>query len=88
MLDASAHVAGFGNVSRRDGGATQTITLTNSGRGTLTLASLTAGGTNPGDFARTGTCANGTNLAAAQSCTIIYQFTPTAVGARSASLAS
>ncbi len=41
----------------------------------------------PGDFPRTGTCANGSNLAAAQSCTVIYQFTPTLAGARAASLA-
>ena len=64
------------------------MTLTNSGGGTLTIGSLTAGGANPGDFKRTlGTCAVATALTAGQNCTIYYAFVPTAKGARSATLA-
>ncbi len=72
-----------GKTSRSKG-----VTLTNSGGGTLTIGSLTAGGANPGDFKRTlGTCAVATALAAGQNCTIYYAFIPTAKGARSATLA-
>lgn len=87
VLTPSATSLSFGSVNLGSSSATQTITVTNTGGGTLTLASLTPGGANPGDFVRTGTCANATNLAAAQSCTVIYQFTPTTTGARSATLA-
>ena len=72
-----------GKTSRAQG-----VMLTNSGGGTLTIASLTAGGANPGDFKSTlGTCAVSTALAAGQSCTRYYSFGPTAKGARSATLA-
>ncbi|MEO8751317.1 MAG: choice-of-anchor D domain-containing protein [Casimicrobiaceae bacterium] len=87
VLTPSTTALTFGSVNIGSSSATQTITLTNTGGGTLTLTSLSAGGANPGDFTRTGTCANGTNLAAAQSCTVIYQFTPTMAGVRAASLA-
>jgi glucose/arabinose dehydrogenase len=87
VLSPSATTLSFGSVLLGNSSATQTITIANGGGGTLTLASLTAGGANPGDFTRTGTCANGTSLAAAQSCTVIYRFTPTSTGARAASLA-
>ena len=87
VLGVGATALSFGNVNLGASSATQAFNVTNTGGGTLTLASLTPGGTNPGDFARTGTCANGTTLAAAQSCTVIYQFTPAAAGARAANLA-
>lgn len=67
--------------------AAQTITLTNSGAAALTLTALTAGGSNPGDFTRSGTCAAGGTVAAGASCTIVYTFAPGAVGTRSAQLA-
>lgn len=87
VLSASLTSLGFGNITLGSSSATQTVTISNSGGGTLTLGALTPGGANPGDFVRTGTCANGTNLGAAQTCTVIYQFTPTAAGARAATLA-
>jgi hypothetical protein len=61
--------------------------LTNSGGGTLTIASLTPGGANPSDFVRGGTCAINTALAGGQSCTLQYTFAPAATGNRSATLA-
>ena len=63
------------------------VTLTNSGGGILTIASLTPGGANAGDFIRSGTCAVNTTLAAGASCTVYYAFSPKAAGARSATLA-
>ena len=62
------------------------MTLTNTGGGTLTIASLTAGGSNPGDFTRSGTCAVNTALAAGQSCTIVHTFTPKTANSRSSTL--
>ncbi len=70
-----------GKTSRAKG-----VTLKNSGGGTLTVASLTAGGANAGDFRRSGTCAVNTALAAGASCTVYYTFTPTAKGSRTATL--
>jgi hypothetical protein len=87
VLTASPLALNFPNTPVGSSSATQAVTVTNTGAGTLTLGTLTPGGANPGDFVRSGTCANGTSLAAAQSCTIVYRFAPAALGARSASLA-
>lgn len=87
VLGASAAALDFGRVFVGRPSATQTIVIANAGAGTLTLSSLTAGGSNPGDFARTGTCGAGTNLGPAQTCTIVYRFTPAVLGVRAATLA-
>ena len=62
----------------------QTLTLTNSGKGPLSITSITTGGTNSSDFSETNTCA--TSLAANANCVISVTFTPTGSGTRSASL--
>lgn len=63
----------------------QTITLTNaSGGATISITSLTITGTDASDFAQTNTC--GTSVAPKKSCTISVTFTPTATGARTASV--
>jgi hypothetical protein len=63
----------------------KTITLTNSsGILTLHISSITFSGTNPGDFSQTNTC--GTSVAPKASCTLSVVFTPTATGARSATM--
>jgi hypothetical protein len=54
----------------------QNITVTNSGKQTLTITSIAASG----DFAQVNTC--GTTLKVNQTCTIIVTFTPTATGTR------
>ena len=64
----------------------QTLTVSNTGSASLTLSSLTPGGSNPGDFARGGTCTASTVLAPAANCSVQVSFTPAAIGARSASL--
>jgi len=87
LLNANPTTLGFGTVVLGNSSAPQTVTVSNAGAGTLTLGTLTPGGAHPGDFARSGTCASGTNLSAGQSCTVICQFTPTTTGARSATLA-
>jgi len=62
----------------------QDVTLTNSATTALNISSITFAGTNPADFSQTNTC--GTSLAGGASCTISVTFTPTATGARSATL--
>lgn len=58
----------------------QSVTLTNSGTGTLSITSITA----TGDFAQTNSC--GISLASGASCIINVTFTPTVVGLRTGTL--
>ena len=58
----------------------QSVTVSNTGKGALTIARIVA----TGDFAQTNNC--GSSLAAGGSCTINVTFTPTATGTRSGSL--
>jgi Abnormal spindle-like microcephaly-assoc'd, ASPM-SPD-2-Hydin len=62
------------------------VVLTNTGTATLTISSMTISGTNAGDFSFStlpaSTC--GGSIAAAGTCTITFNFTPGAVGSRSA----
>ncbi|HLY63749.1 MAG TPA: choice-of-anchor D domain-containing protein [Terriglobia bacterium] len=60
--------------------AAQSVTLTNSGAATLTVAGIVAGG----DYAQTNTC--GSSVAAGASCTISVTFSPTAAGSRAGTL--
>jgi len=62
----------------------QSVTLTNTGTGSLTMKGIAIGGANPGDFAQTNTC--GASLAAAAHCSISMMFKPTAAGSRSAAV--
>ena len=65
--------------------AAQTLALTNSGNGTLSITSVTLSGSNPGDFAETAdTC--GSSVAVGANCTIELTFTPSAAGQRTATL--
>jgi hypothetical protein len=68
--------------------AAQTVTLSNTGNAPLAIASIAFAGTNPGDYARSGgSCPTAAgSLAAGASCTVAVTFTPTAVGARPATL--
>lgn len=60
------------------------VTLSNVGSAAVAITAISIAGTNAGDFAETNNC--GTTLAGKSSCTIKVTFTPTATGARSASL--
>jgi len=62
-----------------------TETLTNSGQATLTISSIVLAGADAKDFnIATDTC--GATLAPGAKCTVTVTFTPSALGARSASL--
>ena len=77
----------FGNVTVGSPSSAQTVTLKNTGTANLTLTTITVGGTNAIDFAKSGTCANGGTVAANATCTIAVTFTPSAAGARAGSVA-
>jgi hypothetical protein len=62
----------------------QSITLTNTGTATLTITSIVVTGTNASDFGQTNSC--GSSVAAGATCTIGVTFTPSASGARTATL--
>jgi len=62
----------------------QTVTLKNSGTAALRIAGIATGGTNSVDFAQSNAC--GATLAAGATCLIRVTFTPTAAGARAASI--
>jgi Abnormal spindle-like microcephaly-assoc'd, ASPM-SPD-2-Hydin len=62
----------------------QKVTLTNSGTGTLTIASVSITGADSGDFSQTNTCPG--SLAAGNACSITVTFTPTEGGTRTASV--
>lgn len=70
--------------------AAQTVTVSNSGSASLTIASLAFAGSHAGDFATTpgsDPCTSGRSLAVAASCTVDVLFTPTASsGTRTATL--
>jgi hypothetical protein len=79
----------FNNVPVGTTSAAQTVTVTNNGAVALTISTIVKGGTNAGDFqiqAGTGVCANGTTLQQNQNCALLVTFTPSAAGARSATI--
>jgi Fibronectin type III domain/Beta-propeller repeat len=63
------------------------VHLTNTGGAPLLISSIALNGTNPGDFTDVNNCPISPNaLAAGDSCSIIIDFGPSAVGPRSASI--
>jgi hypothetical protein len=62
----------------------QAVTLSNTGSASLAISNITFSGANPGDFAQTNNC--GSIVYTGTNCTINVTFTPSATGARSASL--
>jgi len=69
----------FGNTMVGSTTTAQSVTLTNTGNGTLTITGVTVTGTGAADFAvSSNTC--GSSLAASASCTVAVTFTPAAVG--------
>jgi hypothetical protein len=74
----------FANQAVGTSSAPIALTLSNSGNATLTINSISIGGTNPSDFTQTNNCSS--SLAAGTSCTINVTFTPTASGTRQANI--
>jgi hypothetical protein len=68
--------------------ADQTVTVSNTGTAPLAISALTLGGAQAAEFhiSAGGTCSVGGSVAVSSSCTIKLAFTPTATGARNATL--
>jgi Abnormal spindle-like microcephaly-assoc'd, ASPM-SPD-2-Hydin len=81
-LSTSSLVFGIQSVNRTS--SAQTITLLSNGGTTLSIASITFGGTNPFQFEQTNNC--GTSLAPGASCAIDVTFKPTSTGSKVATL--
>ncbi len=64
--------------------AAQSVKLSNSGTGSLSVSGISLSGTNSKDFSQTNNCT--TSLGAGASCTINVTFTPSATGGRTAVL--
>jgi hypothetical protein len=82
-LSNGASIA-FGNQSLGTSSTQQSITVTNTGNASLTGINVGLTGANAGDFSTTTTC--GSTLAASANCSVGVTFTPTATGARTASV--
>jgi hypothetical protein len=80
----------FGDQQVGTTSASKNGTLTNSGTDTLHISNVAITGTNAGDFAivvgPSTTCTNNSTVNATANCTWAVTFTPTATGARAASL--
>jgi mono/diheme cytochrome c family protein len=77
----------FSGANIGQGSGPLATTLTNTGNAALNIGSITIGGAAAGDFSLAGgSCANGAAVAAGASCTVQASFTPTAAGARAATL--
>ena len=75
----------FGTQSVGTTSAPETETVTNNQKVTLTITSITIAGANASNFTQTATTC-GSTLSAGAKCTITLTFTPSAKGARSATL--
>jgi hypothetical protein len=64
--------------------AQQSVTLSNTGNATLNITSITTSGSNAANFNVTNTC--GSSVAASATCSIDATFTPSATGAKSATV--
>jgi Abnormal spindle-like microcephaly-assoc'd, ASPM-SPD-2-Hydin/Galactose oxidase, central domain len=83
---ALAASADFGSETVGESAAPQIVTVTNVGAQSLAISGATLGGLDPSDFAITADPCAGRMLAFEQSCALTVQFTPTATGARTASV--
>ena len=75
-VNASASFLSFGNVTLGQTSTAQTVTVTNGGTAAATNMSYPAA---PAKFNKSGTCASAT-LNVGASCTIVFSYSPTAVG--------
>ncbi|HUI40640.1 MAG TPA: choice-of-anchor D domain-containing protein [Terriglobia bacterium] len=86
FITLSTSSLAFGSVFVGTTSAAQSVIVTNTGNAALLVSSVTLGGTNPGDFSVTGDTCTGSSVAPAGTCEIDATFSPTAVGARAATI--
>ncbi|MCU1243453.1 MAG: hypothetical protein JWO71_4179 [Candidatus Acidoferrum typicum] len=78
----------FASVTVGQSSGSKLLTLTNTGGQALGLTSISVTGSNPADFVATPNCSLPTVLSPNATCTISLVFSPSATGARQASLAA
>ncbi len=83
-MSVSPTLLSFGNQALDTTSIGQKVTLTSTGTSNLNIASITITGANAGDFAETNNCP--ASLTPAAKCTINVAYTPTILGAETASL--
>lgn len=83
-ISLSAGSLSFGSQAVGTASASQSVTLTNTGRASRTITSIEVTGTNASSFVSQSTC--GSSLAARASCGIQVHFSPTAAGAMTAAV--
>jgi N,N-dimethylformamidase beta subunit-like protein/ASPM-SPD-2-Hydin domain-containing protein/centrosomal CEP192-like protein/HYDIN/CFA65/VesB family protein len=76
----------FGNQGTGTTSVAQSVTVTNNGNTSLHVTSVSLTGTNAGDFAKSADTCTGATVAVNATCTVSVTFSPSATGARSASL--
>jgi uncharacterized protein (TIGR03437 family) len=76
-LSVSPGVLDFKLVLVGQASSPQTVSVTNNGGASVTLGTITLGGTNAADFALGSDACSGTSLAANQTCTVALTFKPT-----------
>ena len=73
----------FANVKINTTSPSKVFTITNAGKASLVISSVTISGTNAGEFTQTNNC---TTVGVGSSCTINVNFKPTSEGAKNATL--
>ncbi|HEV2352469.1 MAG TPA: SBBP repeat-containing protein, partial [Terriglobia bacterium] len=81
VANLSAPSLSFGNQPLTTSSAAQTETVTNTGTANLSISTVTVGGTNAGDFAKSADTCTGATVAPNGTCTVNLTFTPAAKGA-------
>jgi hypothetical protein len=74
----------FGSVPINTTSAAQSVAVNNTGSGILPIQTITLGGTNPGQFARSHNCP--ANVPVGGSCSVQVSFKPGSTGSKSATL--
>lgn len=77
----------FGSQLTGTSSAISHVVIQNTGDAPLAIGTVTIAGANPGDFGKPADGCAASSVAAGASCTIAVQFTPTAAGARSGTIA-
>ncbi len=87
VAQASVSLLDLGSERLGSSGEPRELTLSNGGQRTLKIQRVTVGGEAAADFALTSDACSGARLPAGADCAVAVRFTPTAAGARRASLA-
>ena len=87
VISVNNNVLAFADQPLASTSAAQTVTVTNSGQAPLVLSSAALAGANSGDYVLGGTCAANLSIAVNSNCSLTVRFAPTALGARTASIA-